>query len=256
LEIVELGEQLEHMRQQLEGKQYVEQTIHSLTHEMKNPLAAIQGASELLSDERGASVPADVRQHFIGNIKEQSSRLNLMVEKMLSLAALEHKQTLENRQPLALPSLLQDVVALSDVQASQKNVVLRLLVSGEAETGPSKIPLGDAFLVKQALTNLLENALAFAPGGSAIEIALASTDTAATISVRDHGPGIPPYAMPRLFERFFSLPRPDGKEKSTGLGLCFVKEIAELHQGSIHISNAEDGGVLAVLALPLAGRSN
>jgi two-component system sensor histidine kinase CreC len=251
-EIVELGSQLEHMRQQLEGKQYVEQTMHSLTHEMKSPLAAIQGASELLSDAYSEEVPADVRQRFMNNIKEQSSRLSQMVEKMLALAALEHRQALENPQPMSLSSLLREMRALTEPQASQLGITLEFRLPEQAEGEDTDVVDGDPFLIKQALSNLLENALSFSPAGSSVEVSLARAGKMAEIRVRDHGAGIPDFALARLFERFFSLPRPDGNAKSTGLGLCFVKEIAQLHRGSITLANAKDGGALAILTLPFA----
>ena len=71
------------------------------------------------------------------------------------------------------------------------------------------------------------------------------------IQVHDKGPGIPEYAEEKVFEKFFSLARPHNKKKSTGLGLAFVKEIAELHRGRISLKNASEGGALAILSLPL-----
>jgi two-component system sensor histidine kinase CreC len=70
--------------------------------------------------------------------------------------------------------------------------------------------------------------------------------------VRDHGPGIPDFAGAKVFEKFFSLARPHSKRKSTGLGLAFVKEIAELHRGRVSLRNADGGGALATLNLPCA----
>ena len=72
------------------------------------------------------------------------------------------------------------------------------------------------------------------------------------MSVRDHGPGIPDYAEQKVFEKFYSLARPHSRKKSTGLGLSFVQEIAELHQGRATLGNGVDGGALATLSLPLA----
>ncbi|RWA55567.1 hypothetical protein AU476_06755 [Cupriavidus sp. UYMSc13B] len=68
--------------------------------------------------------------------------------------------------------------------------------------------------------------------------------------VADQGPGIPDYALPRVFERFYSLPRPHGADKSTGLGLCFAREVATLHHGDVTLANRPGGGALAELTLP------
>ena len=70
------------------------------------------------------------------------------------------------------------------------------------------------------------------------------------VSVRDQGPGIPEYAEDKVFEKFYSLARPHSRKRSTGLGLSFVKEIAELHQGRVTLANAADGGAVATLSLP------
>ena len=110
---------------------------------------------------------------------------------------------------------------------------------------------GDIFLLRRAITNLVDNAIDFSPAGATVAIVLLTLRRTVQIQVRDHGPGIPEYAEDKVFEKFYSLARPHSKKKSTGLGLSFVKEIAELHRGRVSLKNAEGGGALAVLALPL-----
>ncbi|MES2104344.1 MAG: two-component system sensor histidine kinase CreC [Pseudomonadota bacterium] len=245
-EVVELGRQLEGMRQQLEGKQYVENTMHTLTHELKSPLAAIQGAAELLTDEQKESVPAEMQQRFLKNIQEQSQRLSQLVENMLALAALENRQVLENPQAVDMAALLAEVRSLTEPLARRAGVDLNFSLPNER-----LFVHGDKFLLKQACINLLDNAISFSPPATCIEIKLTVRQDHLQVQIHDHGAGIPEYALPRLFERFYSLPRPNGQVKSTGLGLCFVREIAHLHKGQINLSNAANGGALAVLELPL-----
>ena len=102
-----------------------------------------------------------------------------------------------------------------------------------------------------ALTNLLSNALDFSPPQSTITVKGTVHADVAAVTVQDKGPGVPDFALERIFERFFSLPRPDTKRKSSGLGLSIVKEIAELHSGSVSIRNESAGGATAELRLPL-----
>ena len=243
-EIVELGRALETMRQKLEGKQYVEQYIHSLTHEMKSPLAAIQGAAELLDED----LPEAQRRRFAHNIRNQSQRLAELIEKMLALAAIEHRQTLENIVTIDTGKLLEDLVTLLEPRLRQAQVTLQI-------DNASQLPAlrGELFLLRQALLNLLENAIDFAPPASVINVR-AESDAAGmvTLVVTDNGPGIPDYALARVFERFYSLPRPHSNEKSTGLGLCFVQQVAQLHHGTITLSNRSNGGAEARLSLPVA----
>ena len=102
------------------------------------------------------------------------------------------------------------------------------------------------------MANLLDNAIDFSPAGSSLSIHLDQTETLARLCIRDRGPGIPDYALPRLFERFYSTPRPDSGERSSGLGLNLVQEVARLHRGSIELRNHPEGGADACLTLPLA----
>ena len=111
---------------------------------------------------------------------------------------------------------------------------------------------GDAFLLRQALVNLIDNAADFSPVRGEIELRMGADDGRLRIEVADRGQGVPDYAMPRVFERFYSLPRPDGGSRSSGLGLCFVAEVAALHDGSVELRNRDGGGAIATLSVPLS----
>jgi two-component system sensor histidine kinase CreC len=128
---------------------------------------------------------------------------------------------------------------------SQKNIALTCHV-------PKKTSItGDGFLLFQALSNLLQNAIDFAPENSAIAVRAQTDEKFLRLVVTDNGCGIPDYAEHRIFDKFFSLQRPDTGKKSTGLGLNFVKEVASLHQGAVKLENRNTGGVTATLSLPL-----
>jgi len=105
-------------------------------------------------------------------------------------------------------------------------------------------------LLEQAIGNLLDNAIDFAPEHSRILFQAVTGDGESRVSITDQGPGIPDYARERLFERFFSMPRPHSQKRSTGLGLSFVKEVLDLHKGSVCFRNAEGGGTVAEIRLP------
>ncbi|HEU0199178.1 MAG TPA: ATP-binding protein, partial [Burkholderiaceae bacterium] len=98
------------------------------------------------------------------------------------------------------------------------------------------------------------NSVDFAPAGSVIDIAARARGRRVELTVRDRGPGLPAFAGARTFDKFFSLPRPGTGKKSTGLGLAFVKEVMQLHGGAARLVNHPDGGALATLALPRAGK--
>jgi two-component system sensor histidine kinase CreC len=249
-EFADLGRALETMRERLEGKQYVEQYVHALTHELKGPLAAIRGSAELLDTAAGEAPMADAdRARFVATIRAQGERLSQMIDKLLALAAVEYRQRIEAPELVDIAALVDEVAHDVAPKLAQAGVTLQ---GQSAEAGGTGTVSGDAFLLRQALFNLVENAIDFAPAGSTIEVAAGRHEGRVRIEVADRGAGVPGYAIGRVFERFYSLPRPDGGSRSSGLGLCLVAEVAELHGGHAELSNREGGGAVASLELPAA----
>ncbi|MCF8579185.1 two-component system sensor histidine kinase CreC [Enterobacter ludwigii] len=235
-ELRKLAQALENMRIRLEGKNYIEHYVHSLTHELKSPLAAIRGAAEILAEQPSPQVA----RRFIDNILVQNARMQSLVEKLLAQARLE------NRVEIVPASVDVDALftRLADARSTQltaKNITLT------CKSTALRVE-GDAELLEQALGNLLDNAIDFTPEGGAIQLAAHEGEQQIHFTVTDSGCGIPDYALTRIFERFYSLPRDNGL-KSSGLGLAFVQEVARLHQGEITLRNRDEGGVMATLIL-------
>jgi two-component system sensor histidine kinase CreC len=237
-----LATALENMRDALEGREYVESYVQSLTHELKSPVAAILGASEILQD---GDVPEDKRARFLGNIRAEAARLRDLLERLLHLAALEKQKTLLKPEQVNLGEVIQRAWDHLAVLAQARRVHL------EPHIDADLVVEGDAWLIELAVSNLLQNALDFSPSGARMKVRAYCFEHRGVIEIEDEGPGVPDYARERVFERFYSLPRPDTGKKSTGLGLCFVKEAATLHGGSIDLMPGEEGkGTKAVLVLP------
>jgi two-component system sensor histidine kinase CreC len=246
-EFDELGRALETMRNRLEGKQYVEQYVHALTHEMKSPLAAIRGSAELLEEAHGDQQMAEAdRLRFTASIRLQSERLAQMIDKLLALASVEHRQRLEHPEPIGAAELARAAVEQCAPRLARDRLGLEVDV-------PADLPAlqGDAFLLRQALVNLIENAADFSPHGGVIRLRAQLDGASLRFEIADEGPGVPDYALTRVFERFYSLPRPDGGSRSSGLGLCFVAEVAALHEGRAALRNRTEGGAIASLELPV-----
>ena len=109
---------------------------------------------------------------------------------------------------------------------------------------------GEEFLLETALNNLVQNAIDFSRERGTVWISLTLEKHTALIIIKDEGCGIPAFAINRIFDRFYSLPRPGSEQKSSGLGLCFAKEATELHNGSLSIANnLQHSGVIAELRL-------
>lgn len=237
-EIGQLGAALAEMRRQLDGKAYVEQYVQALTHEMKSPLAAIRASAELL----GEPLPEADRRHFAAAIDSQGLRLAAMIDKLLALAAVEQHGWLAQRHRLDLAVICAEVAEAAAPAAERAGLQV-------ARTLPTQALLtGDAFLLRQAVANLLDNALDFADRGP-VRLSLQAQDDGWCVQVDDDGPGIPDYAQARVFERFYSLARPRSGQRSSGLGLNFVAEVARLHGGRVQLENRVDGGARARLWL-------
>ena len=237
-EIGRVARAVEEMQTALDGKEYIERYVQTLTHELKSPLAAIRAAGELLREP----LPAGQRERFLANIAGETARLQAFVDRLLQLAALEKRGHLERPETLDVAQLVQEVIGSQQPLLAARQVGLQLRIA------PGARWRGERFLLRQAIENLVRNALDFSPPAGRIEISAAAGDPS-TLVIRDHGPGIPEYALPRLFERFYSHPRPDGS-KGTGLGLNFAREVAQLHGGELRVANHPEGGVEARLSLP------
>lgn len=233
-----LSDALENMRNQLDGKQYVEEYVQTLTHELKSPLSAIKGASEILQ----MPLPEEKVTRFASNIERESDRMQSLIDKLLVLARLEKRPELEAVERILLAETVYEITHSADARLIAKAVTCSVQIDENV------VVLGDSFLFKQALFNLMDNALDFVHLSGKIEWQAVVTKEAVKLSIFNTGSHIPDYAMPRLTERFYSLARENGV-KSTGLGLNFVEQVAKLHKGSLEIENVEQG-VKVTLSLP------
>ena len=240
-EIRTLGVAFEEMRDALEGKDYVNRYVQTLTHEIKSPVAAIRGAAELLQEE----MPKEDRHKFLANIQTETVRIQEAVDSLLLLASVESKKSLDHAVDVDLCAAVRCAVDKLAVRIHVRSIH----VSYEfPEVSP--VICGDAFLLERTVLNLMENAVAFTPEGGGIAVILRNQEGSWQLAVEDQGPGIPDYALSRVFERFYSLPRPGTGRKSSGLGLAFVREVALLHGGTAELFNRAEGGARAVLSLP------
>lgn len=238
-EIRTLGQAFEEMRDTLEGKNYIENYIQSLTHELKSPITSIRGAAELIEED----MDPVRRKKFLENIRSEAARMSQIVDRLLELSALEARKGLHEPEQVDLAEVVREII---QSHPGEKAAVF------DAQLPGGLVVRGERFLLRQAVENLVVNALDFSPPGGRIRIGGLKEGKHAVIQVDDEGPGIPDYAQDKIFERFFSLPRPTTQKKSSGLGLPFVRQVAELHGGTITVTNRPGGGARAELTLPAA----
>jgi two-component system sensor histidine kinase CreC len=230
-EIGRVGAAIDSMRQALEDRQYVERYVQSLTHEMKSPLTAIHAAAELL----GRDLPQDKREQFADTIVKETERLNTFANRLLQLAAVEKCRDIEKPGLFSLAPLVTDVIEAHAPECDSRKLTVTL------DKTASPAMQGDPLLIRQAIDNLYRNAVDFSPPGGRVALAIYPENSHTVIDISDEGPGVPEYVGERVFERFFSLPRPGTGQKSTGLGLNFAREVAELHGGSLMLENLNPG---------------
>jgi two-component system, OmpR family, sensor histidine kinase CreC len=226
-EVNTLGKALKEMRETLDGRSYVEDYTQILTHELKSPLAAIRGSSELLQED----MPIEQRRKFLTNIEHEINRSQRIIDGLLKLAQLEAQSQLRKQESINILTLVEKLLDNHAHRLAPKNITLEINIP------PDLTILGDENLLLAALANILENSIHFSPENSIIKIKAVTSNGKAIITLTDQGIGIPDYALPRVFDRFYSISRPESMQKSSGLGLAFVKEIIELHQGTITLEN-------------------
>ncbi len=234
-EIAELGRAFEEMREALEGRQHVERYTQTLAHEVKAPLAAIRGAAELMDEE----MPVEARRKFLGNIRGEAARIQAIIERLLELSSLEARKALRKTEMVDVGELVSEALAVVRTAAEARGVRMEV-----KECAALKVR-GERVLLREALVNLLQNAVEFSAKGGGVRVRCEEAEGRVEFVVEDEGTGVPEYALEQVFERFYSLPRPGTERKSTGLGLTLVREIAHLHGGGAGLENRVEGGARA-----------
>jgi heavy metal sensor kinase len=212
-------------------------------HEMQTPLTVLQGNLEVALLK--ARTPEEYREALINNL-EQVGRLITLTRSLLTLAKFTSGKPPVHLVPLALEPMIQEMVDELTLLADDRRITL----SFESQSVPPV--LGDAQWLKQALINLLDNALHYTPSGGGVTVRLQEVGGGVAVAVEDTGHGIEPEHLPHLFERFYRTDWARAKDSGgTGLGLPIVKEIAEAHGGTISVTSQVDKGSVFTLRLPV-----
>ena len=199
-------------------------------HELRTPLAALKVQAEVAQLSWN---DAEGQQRALSQLHTGIDRATRLVDQLLTLSRLDSLDNLADVEQIALADLLQSAVMDIDAAAHRAGIALHLVIDAPEVTRP-----GQPLLLSLLVLNLLDNAVRYSPRGSRIDVMLEQR----CFTVRDNGPGIPLQALPRLGERFY---RPPGQEEpGSGLGLSIVKRIATLHNMTVTVDNAADGGAV------------
>ena len=250
-ELGTLARAVERMRERLEGKRYVEETVANLSHELKTPLAAIRGAAELLED--GAAEDPVTRGRFLRNIQQETARLDAIVDGLLQLARVETAPAadLADVPPLDLAAAARELAATT-YAARAEALGIRFRCDAPVSL-PASVRLSPAHF-RLVAGNLLDNAFGFTPPGRAVRLEVAADPARgqASLTVRDEGAGIEPAILPRVFERFFTTGHPRSGARGTGLGLALVRSLIQAARGTVAAESEAGKGSVFTVRLPLA----
>jgi two-component system phosphate regulon sensor histidine kinase PhoR len=223
--------------------------ISNVTHEIRTPVTGILGAAEMLADDTARLDDTD-RSELQHVIKNHSSRIVALVDDILALAGLEKAEAEHDAvfAPCDVADITLTAVNLARPAAKKAGVTLafvRKMQDAETLARPC-----DARLIESAVANLIQNAVRYS-GSKVVEVSVERTaDGKATISVIDHGIGIPEDCQPRLFERFYRIDKDRSRALGgTGLGLAIVKHIAQLHGGQATVSSKPGDGATFTLVI-------
>jgi two-component system sensor histidine kinase KdpD len=219
--------------------------LNSISHDLRTPLVAITGALSSLDEDNGTLDDAS-RRALIENARSESDRLNRLVGNLLNMTRIESGAIILNHEP----GDIQDVIGTTLEQLGSRVAEHEIKVNV-----PDDFPLVpmDFTLIVQVVVNLLDNAVKYSPKGSLIEVSALLVDDNVRLQIADRGVGVPPEDLPRIFDKFYRVQRPESVS-GTGLGLSISKGIVEAHHGNIYARARAGGGTVVIVELPLNGR--
>ncbi len=221
--------------------------VANASHEIRTPVTSLKGFIETLQE--GAIDDPEAARRFLAIMKKNADRLHAIIEDLLNLSRIE-REAERGEVPLeeaSLRGIVEEALEASDGILQAKGIRVELECPHElrVRANPS--------LLVQALVNLVDNAAKYSEAGSRVSISCRDTGTAASVAIRDSGPGIPREHLPRLFERFYRVDK--GRSRNlggTGLGLAIVKHIVQAHRGEITVESEPGTGSTFTILLPRA----
>ncbi len=221
--------------------------VANVSHDLRSPLASIQGYLETIMMKEDSLSPED-RRRYLNIILDNATLLNQLIGELFELSKLDACQIQPKTELFSMAELTQDVVIKFQPQAEKLGVTLETQF-------PEALPqvYADIALIERALSNLIDNAIRYAPEGGRVEVRLQEKDRKVWVFVSDNGPGIPAEDLPRIFERFYRIDKSRTRSYSgAGLGLAIAKKILEIHRSSIQVESQLHCGTTFSFALPRA----
>jgi signal transduction histidine kinase len=224
------------------------EVLGTVAHDLKNPLGVILGRTEMLTEmvSAAASSVDNVKAQIV-HIRSAAHRVTEIIDSLISDAMADAHDITIRREQVNLVELLRDLVEANQPLAARKDQTITLTASAAVDS------LCDSDRIREAIDNVLSNAIKYSPIGGRIEVGVDRRGESAVIRISDEGPGLSPEDTARLFGRFQRLSaKPTGGETSTGLGLSIVKRIIDLHGGTVAAETTSPSGTTFMIAIPSA----
>ena len=216
-----------------------------VSHEFRTALVGISGFSEMIRDEE---VSIEEAKGYAADINKEAERLNRMINDMLDLDRIEAGRLTLHIQPVAINGLLEDAVERARASTERHQIVTNFAPQAPViQCDPDRIA--------QVIANLLSNAIKYSPNGGEIDVGSVAQDGVVDVNVRDHGIGIAPDFIQRLFSRYERYEKTASKIIGTGLGLAITRQIVEMHGGKIWVDSEPGAGSDFHFTLPVTPRS-
>jgi signal transduction histidine kinase len=221
--------------------------LHVVSHELRGPLGVLVMAADVFGmDIRGGAAPAK-QQAFAARVVRQAQRMLAIVDDLLDVSRIDAGQLRVDPSPADLAHVVREAIDRFTPSLEKHTISLRAPASLAAEI--------DVDRIEQVIANFLTNAVKYSPAGGEIVVVVEEQGAMARVAVTDRGIGIPPSALPRLFERYFRAPGSERAAKGIGLGLFVTKRLVEAHGGTVSVQSDVDKGSTFSFVVPLASRA-
>jgi signal transduction histidine kinase len=217
-----------------------------VAHELRSPLTSIAGFSELLLD---TGITKDQSQEYAEIILKESNRLGDLINKFLDISRIESGKSQLNKIPLHFGYIIENILELNSYQAEKKQIKINLNI-------PKELPLVnvDKEMIEEVILNLFSNAVKYSPEHTEIDIIVEEKEDEVVVKVKDEGFGISEDAIPNIFNKFYRVTDNENVRDigGSGLGLSLVKEIVEIHGGSVWVESKLGNGSTFSFSIPEA----
>jgi heavy metal sensor kinase len=231
-----------------ESFQHIHRFSADASHELRTPLTILRG--ELEAAVQQPQIAPELRE-TLGSALEETERLSRIVESLMAIARLDAGEAKVEHAHFDLAELTSSTTEQMRLLAEDKNVALRCEAERQVRVE------GDRARLKQVIVNLVDNAIKYTPAGGLVGVKVWASDGHAVLEVSDNGVGIPPEALPHIFERFYRVDKARSRQMGgAGLGLSIIKAIVMAHGGQVKVESAEGRGSRFLVELPVAGKTS